>query len=115
MYQGVMKLAKELPKMYQNKIEKNFDNIQKVYTTLYSDIKSSDNKIQKTNINNLYTIEQKIYNIFKSPTYIYKIDVVIETDEGSFDKRIIAKNKNNLITIDNEYIPINKIRDIYLK
>jgi len=108
-------LAKELPKMYQNKIDKSFDNIQKVYSTLYSDIRSDLKKIPKKNINNLYTIEQKIYNIFKSPTYIYKIDVIIETDEGSMSKRIIAKNKKSLITIDNEYIPIDKIRDIYLK
>jgi hypothetical protein len=28
-------------------------------------------------------------------------------------KRIVARNKNNLITIDNEFIPINIIRDIY--
>ena len=28
-------------------------------------------------------------------------------------KRIVAYINNNLITIDNEYIPIDKIKDIY--
>lgn len=48
------------------------------------------------------------------PNYIYKIDVVIVTDNNKVIKRIIGKNKNNLITMDNEYIPINTIRDIYI-
>lgn len=106
-------MPKELPRMYQNKIEKNFDNIQKVYSTLYDDVVNIDKKNIKKNTKEIYTIERKIYNIFKSPTYVYKADVIIETDDGVINKRIIGKNKNNLITIDNEYIPINKIKDIY--
>ena len=110
-------MQRELPKMYQNKIDKNFSNVQKVYSTLYSskeqikDEKSDDRQV----VSNKYSVEQKIYNIFKSPTFIYKADVTIETDDGLLNKRIIGKNRNNLITIDNEYIPIDKIRDIYTK
>lgn len=107
-------MDKELPKMYQKKIEKNFQNVQKVYSTLYNnDIK--DIKDDRKVVYNKYNIEQKIYNIFKSPTYVYKADVTIETDDGIIDKRIVGKNRNSLITIDNEYIPIDKIRDIYTK
>ena len=40
-----------------------------------------------------YTVEQKIYNIFNSPNYIYKMDVVIVTDEGKMNKRIVGKTK----------------------
>ena len=72
------------------------------------------NKSFINNRNNL-TVEQKIQNIFNSPNYIYKIDVVIVTDNNKVNKRIIGKNKNNLITMDNEYIPINTIRDIYIE
>lgn len=103
-------MAKQIPKMYQNKIEKNFDNTQKVYSTMNDNL-TEKKKPSKYN----YNIEQKICNIFKSPTYVYKVDVIIETDEGKLEKRVIGKNKNNLITIDNEYISIDKIRDIYLK
>ena len=103
----------EKPKMYQNKTNKKFNNTQKVYSTMYEDNNNRDS-INNKNIKN-YNIEQKINNIFKSPTYIYKIDVIIETDQDKLEKRIIGKTKNNIITIENEYIPIDKIRDIYLK
>lgn len=104
-------MAKDLPKMYQNKAIKSLDNIQKVYSTLYEH--SEDMLVR--NSTNIFTVEQKIYNIFKSPSYIYKADVVIETDDGTLNKRIVGKNRNSLITMDNEYIPIDKIKDIYFK
>lgn len=94
--------------MYQNKFKKKLDNTQKVYSTLYEKRSIIDNSEVKN-------IEKKIIDIFKSPTYVYKVDVVIEMDDDIIDKRIIGKNKDYLITIDNEYIPIVKIKDIYLK
>ena len=85
-----------------------------MYSTMYNDDrKISNNNIFINNKNN-YTVEQKIYNIFNSPNYIYKIDVTIVTDKGKTNKRIVGKTKTNLITMDNEYIPINTIRDIYI-
>ena len=75
------------------------------------ELRSTNNFI---NNKNNYTVEQKIYNIFNSPNYIYKIDVIIVTDKGKSKKRIVGKTKTNLITMDNEYIPINTIRDIYI-
>lgn len=110
---------KELPKMYHCKIEKDIRNNDKIFSTMYNHIKK--NNIEKTkekeifisNKNN-YTVEQKIYNIFNSPNYIYKIDVVIVTDNTTMNKRIVGKTKTNLITMDNEFIPINMIRDIYI-
>jgi len=111
-------MAKELPKMYQNKFDKQFTNIQKTYSTLdRNNVMDNVSEVRNKEIKkyDLYTVEQKIYNIFKSPTYIYKVDVVIVTDDGTLNKRIVGKSKDNLITIDNEYIPIYKIRDIYTK
>lgn len=105
-------MSKELPKMYQNKIKKDFSNIQKVFSTVYEDRSTALEENIKTD---MYTVEQKIYNIFKSPTYIYKADVIIVTDNGKVEKRIVGKNRDNLITMDNEYIPINTIKDIYIK
>ena len=105
---------KELPKMYHNTIDKDINNNEKMYYTMYNnDRKISNNNIFINNKNN-YTVEQKIYNIFNSPNYIYKIDVTIVTDKGKTNKRIVGKTKTNLITMDNEYIPINTIRDIYI-
>ena len=97
--------------MYHNKIDKDLNNNERVFSTLDSNNIYTNSFIN--NRNNL-TVEQKIVNIFNSPNYIYKIDVVIVTDNNKVIKRIICKNKNNLITMDNEYIPINTIRDIYI-
>ena len=101
----------ELPRMYHNNIDKDLNNNERVFSTLDSNNIYTNSFIN--NRNNL-TVEQKIVNIFNSPNYIYKIDVVIVTDNNKVIKRIIGKNKNNLITMDNEYIPINTIRDIYI-
>ena len=107
---------KELPKMYRNKIEREITNNEKIFSTMENNKKTeiitSDRSIT-TSKNNL-TVEQKIANIFNSPNYIYKIDVVIVTNNTTQKKRIVGKTKTNLITMDSDYIPINTIRDIYI-
>ena len=104
-------MKKELPKMYQTKINKVVPSIQKVYSTINNskDIVEETRTSRYSNI----SIDQKIDNIFNSPDYVYKADVTIVTDNETSRKRIIARNKHNIITIDNEYIPISLIRDIY--
>ena len=106
-------MNKELPKMYQSKINREVPSIQRVYSTLDKD----DNReyINDRNISRYssISIEKKIDDIFNSPNYVYKADVRIITDTETIDRRIIARNRNNIITIDNEYIPISIIRDIY--
>ena len=108
-------MAKELPSMYHNEINKSINNNKNVYSSL---IEKSKDSTRTRNFNrglkfDRFSIEQKIFNIFNSKDYIYKADVTIVTDNQVIEKRIIGKNNNNLITIDNEYIPISIIRDIY--
>lgn len=100
---------KELPKMYQNKINKKIDSIQKVYSTFDESSRSTLSNTKYSNI----SIDKKIDDIFKAPDYVYKADVTIVTDTDIIKRRIVARNKNNIITINNEYIPISIIRDIY--
>ena len=102
-------MSKELPKMYQTKINKPINSIQKVY----SSINNSNTEDRSYNKYSDISIDKKIDNIFNSYDYVYKADVTIVTDEGTVSKRIVARNKNILITIDNEFIPISVIRDIY--
>lgn len=104
-------MKKELPKMYQTKINKSVPSIQKVYSTL-----DTKDELERSIPNTKYSsisIEKKIDNIFTSPDYVYKADVTIVTDTETLKRRIIARNRNNIITINNEYIPISIIRDIY--
>ena len=102
-------MSKELPKMYQTKINKPINSIQKVY----SSINNSNTEDRSYNKYSDISIDKKIDNIFNSYDYVYKADVTIVTDEGTVSKRIVARNKNNLITMDNEFIRISVIRDIY--
>ena len=101
-------MNKELPKMYHTKINKPINSIQKVYSTV-----NKDNLVIDEHRYSSVSIDQKIANIFNSYDYVYKADVTIVTDNDIMHKRIVARNNNNLITIDNEFIPINIIRDIY--
>lgn len=103
-------MSKELPRMYQNKINKSIPNIQKVYSTI--DHHNDDRNTNQTKYSTV-SIDRKIDCIFNAPDYVYKADVTIVTDNETIRKRIVARNKNNVITIDNEYIPISIIRDIY--
>ncbi len=107
---------KDLPKTYHNKIDRDITNNKKVFSSLHEKFQEvyKDTKEKIVGNKKSYTIEQKIYNIFNSPNYIYKMDVIIVTDEEKIEKRIVGKTKTNLITFDGEYIPIDKIRDIYI-
>lgn len=109
-------MSKELPRMYQTKINKTVPSIQKVYSTLDSRTEPRESREDRSVSNTRYSsisIEKKIDNIFNSSDYVYKADVTIVTDNETIKRRIIARNRNNIITIDNEYIPISIIRDIY--
>lgn len=104
-------MKKELPKMYQTKINKTVPSIQKVYSTL--NMANEDRNYDRNTRYSSISIDKKIDGIFNSPDYVYKADVTIVTDTEELKRRIIARNRNNIITIDNEYIPISIIRDIY--
>lgn len=108
-------MEKNIPKMYKNKINKKLDNSQLVYSTLNNNNNNKElpKAIKKNSLDDLFTIEQKIYNILHAKNYIYKADVTIVTKDGTYNKRIIGKNGDNLITFDNEYIKISDIKDIY--
>ena len=108
-------MNKKLPKVFQNKIDKDVSNNNKFYysvnKTNESDVKENLNKkeIKPKNIN------KKINEIFASPTYVYKANVEITTKDSTITTKVIGRNKSYLITMDNKTIPINDIVDIKLK
>ncbi len=95
---------KDLPKVFQSKIDKKFNNNRSVY---YSSNDNSTNEIVDTK-----TIKQKINDIFSSPNYVYKANVDITLKDKKITKRIIGRNKDYIITMDNDLIPIGDIIDI---
>ena len=98
---------KDLPKVFQNNVDKKFNNNSSVY---YS---SNDNRSLNTEeAKDNRTILQKINEIFSSPNYVYKANVEISLKDKKVTKRIIGRNKDFLITMDNTLIPISDIIDI---
>ena len=95
---------KDLPKVFHNKIDKNFNNNRSVYY-------SNNNYTEERTIDNR-TVLQKINDIFSSPNYVYKANVEITLKDKKVTKRIIGRNKNYIITMDNDLIPISDIIDI---
>lgn len=94
---------KELPKVFQNNINKDFKNNSNVF---YSSERNIEENIDNRNV------LQKINDIFSSPNYVYKANVEIVLKDKTVNKRIIGRNKNYIITMDNELIPITDIVDI---
>lgn len=93
---------KDLPKVFQNKINKVFNNNKQIYYSNTSNNQPIDSK----------NVSQKINDIFSSPNYVYKANVEITLKDKTITKRIIGRNKNYIITMDNDLIPINDIVDI---
>ena len=108
-------MDKKLPKVFQNKIDKDVSNNDKYY---YSANKTNDNNI-KESVNKKVikpkNINKKINEIFASPTYVYKANVEITTKDSTITTKVIGRNKSYLITMDNKTIPINDIIDINMK
>lgn len=108
-------LEKKLPKVFANKINKNAGNNNNVFYSDYdnkndfSRNKESDVKFPEKNLN------QKLNDIFNSPNYIYKADVIIRLKDKTITKRIVGRNSTHLITIENELIPLSDIIDIETK
>ena len=95
---------KDLPKVFQNNVNKEFKNNNNVFY--------SRNSIIQNEVKDSKTILQKINDIFSSPNYVYKANVEITLKDKKITKRIIGRNKNYIITMDNMLIPITDIVDI---
>ena len=100
---------KKLPKVYANKIEKNKEHNEQVYTSYKEE--NIKKEITKTKIPTK-TVNQKIREILNRKNHSYKIPVKITTQNGTTEKNIIGANQKNLITIENELIKIEDIIDI---
>ena len=103
-------MDKKLPEVFANKVNRKIGNNEDVYygsKDKYEEVRSiKAAPIKGKNIN------QKLNEIFNSPNYIYKADVVLKLKNGTVTKRIVGRNATHLITFDNELIPITDVIDI---
>ena len=93
------------PKMYQNRSNKIFTNNKDVYM---SSDRNTTNYVFNSN-----DIRKKINDIVNSSSFIYRTKVNIVIGNEIISRKIVGIYNNNLVTIDNEYIPIDNIKDIY--
>ena len=100
----------EKPKIYQNKEYKEFHNNKEVYM---SSDRSNNNNDDNDILKNSNDIRKKINDILNSSSFIYLTKVNIVMGNDIITRKIVGIHNNNLITIDNEYIPIDNIKDIY--
>ena len=104
-------MEKKLPGIFASKVDKKAGNNEDVY---YSSHETREDTRQEK-VSHFRNVNQKINDIFNSPNYIYKADVIIKTNSGEVTKRIVGKNATHLITIENELIPLTEIKDIRMK
>ena len=114
-------MENKLPNIYRNK-ENITSNNRRFY---YSDEKYNNNDDTKKNdkdsfikkydledavkINN---INNKIINIFKTSSSIYKIKVNIIINGIKYEKYLIGRTNNSIITMDGDVIYIKDLDDI---
>ena len=109
-YLGVIVLGKKLPEVFANKFENKIGNNEEVFYS--KDMERSQSESSESTEKPLKNVNQKIKDIFNSPNYVYKADVILTLKDSTLNKRIIGRNSTHLITIDNELIPISDIVDI---
>ena len=100
-------------KIFQNKIDKQINNNQKVFD-VKEEIKTDiENNIgnKKENLN----VREKIDKLLNRNGYVFNVDVEIITDKKIYNTKIAGKVNNHLITLDNDIICINEIKDIVIK
>ena len=99
---GVLKMKKDLPKVYANPIDKDIRNNDNIF---YG--KNEELKLDR-NIN----VYEKINQIFASPHHVYKSNVLVKTKKGEIKTTIIGKTGNFLLTLNGKKINMLDILDI---
>lgn len=93
------------PELYHNKEYKEFHNNREVFM---SSDRENNSSIKSSN-----DIRKKVNDIINSTSFIYQTMVNIVIGNEIIKKKIIGIKGNNVVTIDNEYIPLDNIKDIY--
>ena len=93
------------PELYHNKEYKEFHNNREVFM---SSDRENNSSIKSSN-----DISKKLNDIINSTSFIYQTMVNIVIGNEIIKKKIIGIRGNNVVTIDNEYIPLDNIKDIY--
>lgn len=95
-------MEKNLPKVYQNPINKEINNNKDVFYGPNNYVRS----VSKVNIS------EKINHIFASVHHVYKSKVRIKTLNDEFETIIVGRTTFDLLTLNGEKINISEIENI---
>lgn len=96
-------MKKDLPNVYANPIDKNFDNVQEFFY---------GSSVPLMRNNNVEDVLVKINKIFNSRHHVYKSKVRVVLENEVLEVEIIGKANGNLLTLDGKKIKIVDIKDI---
>ncbi len=91
----------KLPNVFQNPIDKKFENVQDLYRST-----------ERKETYNPKDINKKINEIFGSLNHVYKSRVRITLKDQEIEAEIVGKTNLNLLTLDGKLIKITDIIDI---
>ena len=102
-------MKKKLPSVYKGRVKNNSQNQKQSILSTNNNTNDYEEEIKDNN----KSIDRQIKDIFNSPNYVYKADVLITSVDGeNLKKTIIGRTNNSLITIDDELIDVSKISKI---
>lgn len=106
----------KLPKVFVNKTSnKSVNNEQVFYSNDVSGVNDVSKTLDSSNIVNNLLVQKKINDIFNSPNFVYKVNVILTLKDGKREETLIAKTNDGVLTIDNKVIPIKDILGIIEK
>ena len=106
----------KLPKVFVNKTSnKNVNNEQVFYSNDVSGVNDVSKTLDSSNVVNNLLVQKKINDIFNSPNFVYKVNVILTLKDGKREETLIAKTNDGVLTIDNKVIRIKDILGIIEK
>lgn len=103
-------MKKKLPNIYKGMVRNTNPN-QKQSLIKNNYLNNLDEK--EKSIISKKSINKQIKDVFSSPNFVYKANVLIKLMDGTTqEKTIIGRTNNSLITIDDELIDVSKISQI---
>ena len=103
----------KLPKVYVNKISSKSVNNEEVFYSKKG--KSVSKTLDSSSAVNNLLVQKKINDIFNSPNFVYKVNVILTLKDGKREETLIAKTNDGVLTIDNKVIRIKDILGIIEK
>lgn len=101
---------KKLPKIYQNQIDKKFNNNTSVYYSSMNSIKKGPEQKEEQS-----SVRETLQSLVQEKGYIFNKPILIKTKDKILDTAIVYMNETNITTLNEDIIKIEDILSITRK